>query len=112
MRGTGERRKQRRYIVVGMEASVEGEACPILDISLSAVRVLRSSRTEFRGQQLEIVIRVKGRRSQTSREYRVTGRVIRSTELDVVFDYDPPTRQWEATLRAHDTFHHTLLREI
>lgn len=109
---TAERRTERRHIVVGMEACVDGEACPILDISRSAVRVLRSPSIKCSSQTVELLFRVKERSGRNSREHRVTGQVIRQTNLDIVFGYKPPTRRWEATLRAHDTFHQTRLTDI
>lgn len=112
MTGIGERRKERRYIVVGMDASLGGEACPIIDISRSAVRLLKAPSLPSRDRPVDIVLRVQGRKPGTFREFTVNGSFIRETHVDVVFGYEAPTKQWESTLRAHDTFKLTHLVEL
>lgn len=107
-----ERRKEHRYIVVGMEAYLDGVSCPIIDISRSAVRLLRSSEAEFKDHPRDLVLRVQGRTRRSCREYKVIGHFIRGSGIDSVFGYVPPTKRWEAILRAHDTFLQTRLMEI
>lgn len=108
----GERRKERRYIVVGMDVCLGGKIYPIIDISRSAVRLLKSRANPTYALQADIVLRVEGRTRSIHREYTVRGWFIRGTNIDAVFGYEPPTKQWEATLRAHDTFNQTRLMEI
>lgn len=107
-----ERRKEHRYIVVGMEAYLDGVSCPIIDISRSAVRLLRASEAEFQDNPRDLILRVQGRTRRSCREYKLIGRFIRGSSIDTVFGYDPPTKRWEATLRAHDTFLQLRLMEI
>lgn len=107
-----ERRKERRHIVVDMDAYLDGVLCPIIDISRTAVRLLTSSVDEPQDHPRELVLRVQGRARRSCREYRVSVWFIRGSCVDVVYGYQPPTKRWEATLRAHDTFQQTRLLEL
>lgn len=103
MRGPAiERRKEQRYIVIEMTLTLDGEPAAILDISRSAVRVVRPDGFVERDAPYALVFETgEGRRRRT---FPVAARLVRASHVDAVFEYAPPSRRWNAMLRARDTF--------
>lgn len=104
-----ERRREFRYRPVGIEARIDGVAAAIVDVSRSAVRVLRSPETTGAAERVEIEFLVRARRRRPPRSWRVAGHIVRCGVLDVTYRYEPPSDQWERVLRAHDSFEQTKL---
>ena len=111
MRGPAvERRKEQRYIVIEMTALVDGAPCTILDISRTAVRLLRPDGFVEKETPYSLVFETgKGGRR---RLWAVGARFVRTTGVDFVLGYAPPSRRWEAMLRARDTFQLSLLEPV
>lgn len=103
-----ERRKEERYVVVGIEALLDGLPCPIVDISRSAVRLLKpgSGRVE---PTADLVFRLKAPGRGRERCYRVAASLVRSTDVEMIYGYVPPCERWENMLRDRDTFIQTRL---
>lgn len=98
-------------MVVGINAVVNGAPCPIIDISCSGVRFLRPAGLDAAATALiEFTLARCGRRQ--GRSVRVEGVLVRTTALDATYRYQPPLPQWEALLRAHDTFAQTALSRL
>ena len=112
MVGFEERRKERRYVVVGMDVLLDGQVCPILDISRSAVRVLKPATLPPIDQPVSLILRRQTRARRHGDAYAVVGRFVRATPMDITFGYDPPRPNWEAIIRRHDTFKRTHLVEV
>jgi hypothetical protein len=102
-----ERRKERRYIVCGVQSLIDGRPCQIVDISRSGVRLLLPHGVEGDDRPHDIDFRIDGDDGPLS--YRVVGRVVRRNEIAAVFRYEPPCDGWEDILRAFDTFEMTRL---
>jgi hypothetical protein len=103
-----ERRKEPRHVVVGIEAALNGVPSAIIDISRSGVRLIRP--TGFIVEDAAVIDFTLARRGRTQKRcFRVEGRLVRATAIDVTYTYDPPLRQWAAMLHARDTFVQTAL---
>jgi hypothetical protein len=107
---SAERRKERRYIVVGVRASVDGEACPIADISASAVRLLRPHSLQVPQQVYTVAFIVDDTKQPST--FTVSASLIRYTDIYFVLKYRPPVPGWETLIRSMDTFEQTKLSEI
>jgi hypothetical protein len=105
-----ERRRQRRYIVAGVSARVDGEACPIADISATAVRLLRPFDLPItrRTYSLEFTFD----EAEQQQTYTVSATLVRRTERCFVLRYDSPAPTWESLLRSADTLEQTRLSPI
>ena len=108
---SGERRKDPRHVVIGIEAKLNGIASTIIDISLRGVRLMRPS--ELVTDEIALIdFTLHEAGNSSARLFRVEGRLIRATAVDVTYIYAPPVRRWEAMLRAHNTFAQTALTRI
>ena len=95
-------------MVVGIEAALNGVSSAIIDISRSGVRLVRPAGFPTDGVvTIDFALAPCGRSKK--RCFRVEGRLVRATAIDVTYTYDPPLRQWAAMLRARDTFMQTAL---
>jgi hypothetical protein len=84
---SAERRQERRYIVVGVRASVEGEACPIADISATAVRLLRPYSLRV-PQVYTVAFTVDDARQSST--FTVSATLVRYTDSYFVLKYRSP----------------------
>src|SRR5512134_2301171 len=91
-----ERRRQRRYIVAGVSARVDGEACPIADISATAVRLLRPYDLPITRRTYTLVFTFD--EAQPRQTYTVSATLVRCTESCFVLRYDSPVPTWESLL--------------
>lgn len=107
---SAERRQERRYIVAGVRASVDGEACPIFDISASAVRLLRPRGWPVGKQVYTITFTVDG--AMQPGTFTVSATLVRYTDSQFVLRYLPPVPDWEMLIRSMDTFEQTKLSEL
>lgn len=105
-----ERRHQRRYVVAELEATINDLPCSIVDISRTGVRLTRPANLDVGNDDVTICFRTEA--GPLPGDYTVTGTFVRSTPMDVVYRYAPPTPRWESLLRALDTFHLTRLDPI
>ncbi len=105
-----ERRKERRYIVSDMEARLDGTPVPIVDISCSAVRVVRPADFAVRDRAYDLLFALERDGSMTM--YRVVGTIVRHTDMCVVLHYPEPVEGWEDVLKAFDCFETTQLFEL
>lgn len=108
--GAAERRKERRYIVCGMRASIDGRPSQIVDISRSGVRLLLPPGFVRHDGDYDVVFELP--EGGDAGRYRVSGSLVRSTDIYVVFTYEPPTVDWEQRLIGLDTFEMTRLSAI
>ena len=98
-----ERRKEARYVVIGIDATLDGTPCTIVDISPSAVRLLRLDGASAEATaQIAFAIKAQGRYRR--RSFRVMATLVRSNEIELIYKYPLPSKQWEQILRTHDTF--------
>lgn len=104
-----ERRKERRYIVVGIAATADGQACSIVDISPTAVRLVRPQGVPLTQQTYTVVFVVE---DGSSRFYTVPATLVRKTGTCFVLKYEPPLASWEDILRSMDTFEQTRLMNV
>jgi hypothetical protein len=107
---SAERRQERRYIVAGVRASVDGEACPIVDISASAVRLLRPHGWPVGKQAYTITFTVDS--AVQPGTFTVSATLVRYTDSQFVLRYLPPVPDWEMLIRSMDTFEQTRLSEL
>jgi len=107
-----ERRKQYRHVVVGLQALLDGVPAPIIDISRTAVRLLKPQDFIPRECRYDIVFVVVGSPPRRPLAYRVSGELTRSTEIELVYHYAPPIRNWERMLRENDSFLQTALQPL
>lgn len=107
---SNERRRQRRYIVAGVSALVDGEACPIADISATAVRLRRSYDLPVTQRAYTVVFTFDEPGQQNM--FTVSATLVRCTESCFVLRYDSPVPTWEALLRSADTLEQTRLSRI
>jgi hypothetical protein len=96
--------------VAGVHASVDGEACPIADISATAVRLLRPHRLEVPKQGYTVAFTFDDTRQPGT--FTVSASLVRYTESYFVLKYRPPMPDWETLIRSADTFEQTKLSEI
>jgi hypothetical protein len=109
-RSTKERRAEVRYIVSGMTAAIDGAECEILDISVSAVRLVRPAGFQPDGRRYGVCFTINDGRGIAT--HAVTGRLIRTTELCVVLGYAAPVSYWENVLRSLDVFESNRLHTL
>jgi|APTNR8051073442_1049403.scaffolds.fasta_scaffold05836_4 hypothetical protein len=107
----GERRKEARYVVIGIEAVLNGAPCTIVDISSSAVRLLKPEGASAEATA-DIAFTMKAQGRFRRRSFRVLATLVRSNEIELIYRYSPPNQQWEEMLRAHDTFVLTQLTSL
>jgi hypothetical protein len=107
-----ERRKEPRHVVVGIDATLNGATCAIIDISRTGVRLLRPPVFESTEQPVVIDFTLLRTGRSRARAFRVEGRLVRATAIDVTYAYAPPIPQWESLLRARDTFMQTALSRL
>lgn len=106
-----ERRKELRHVVIGIEARINDVPSTIIDISRSGVRLVRPA--NFVAPEVVFIDFTLDRDGRSKkRSFRVEGRLVRATVIDVTYVYAPPVRRWEAMLRAHDTFAQTALTRM
>jgi hypothetical protein len=96
--------------VAGVHASVDGEACPIADISATAVRLLRPHSLQVPKQGYTVAFTFDDTRQPGT--FTVSASLVRYTESYFVLKYRPPMPDWEALIRSMDTFEQTKLSEI
>lgn len=106
-----DRRKEARYVVVGIEALLDGTPWPIIDISRSAVRLLKPAGAPVNASA-EIVFRLKAMGRGRAHSYPVAASLIRATDLELIYGYPLPCARWEERLRARDTFLQTRLTAL
>ncbi len=109
-READERRRQRRYIVAGVSALVDGEACPIADISATAVRLLRPYDLPMTRRTYTLVFTFS--EAQQQHTHTVSATLVRRTESCFVLRYNSPVPTWESLLRSADTLEQTRLSQI
>lgn len=102
---SGERRRERRFLVSDMTAQVNGIICPIADISRTAVRLLRPASLviEHGPWRLCLAYTIAGSGNFVEME----AHLIRFGPSFIVLKYIPPHERWQDDLRALDTFEHT-----
>jgi hypothetical protein len=104
-----DRRKEPRYVVIGMQATLQGRPCTIVDISRTGVRLLRPAGELPDQDRADIVFALPPGRRLRERSFAVEGRLLRSTALELVYVYQPPRPHWGMVLRCLDTFAQTEL---
>ena len=92
---SAERRQERRYIV---------------DMSATAVRLLRPRRLPVRKQVYTVAFTLDGATQPGS--FTVSATLVRYTDSQFVLRYRPPVPDWETLIRSMDTFEQTKLSEI
>lgn len=107
---SSERRRQRRYIVAGVSAIVDGEGSPIADISATAVRLRRSCDLPVTERAYTVVFTFDEAGQQSM--FTVSATLVRCTESCFVLRYVAPVPKWEALLRSADTLEQTRLSQI
>jgi hypothetical protein len=105
-----DRRKKRRYIVASVSALVDGEACPIADISATAVRLLRPHNFPMSRPAYTLVLTFDD--GGEHRMFTVSATLVRYTESCFVLEYAPPLPTWETLIRSADTLEQTRLSKI
>ncbi len=95
---------------MGIEAHVDGVVCPIVDISRSAVRVVKPDGFLPRDRAYDLVFDID--QPGVLSRYRVEGHLIRCTDIYFVLGYQAPIAQWEELLRSLDCFESLQLAEI
>ena len=100
----GERRREERFLVSNMTARVNGLDCPIIDISRTAVRLLRPAGLVIDPGpwRLCLAYSIGGSGNFVEME----ARLIRFGPGFIVLKYLPPHDRWQEDLRALDTFEH------
>jgi hypothetical protein len=100
-----ERRADRRYVVERLGAAIDGTRTKIVDISQKAARLALppglAGRTP-KGQVQLVFVSDPG--ANPAIDVTVRGWLIRCDAQCVVYEYDPPMRDWEACLQAYDAF--------
>jgi hypothetical protein len=109
---SADRRKEARYVVIGIDATLNGMQCTIVDISASAVRLLRPDDLGTPVPNGQIVFRLAPQDSYRRRTFRVSASLLRWTDLELIYSYPLPSKQWETMLQAHDTFLQTQLTAL
>ena len=94
--------------MAGVSARVDGEECPIADMSATAVRLLRPCDLAITRRAYTLVFTF----DAAEETFTVSGTLVRCTASCFVLRYDPPSRTWEALIRSADTFEQTRLSEI
>jgi hypothetical protein len=105
-----DRRQKQRHIVVGVSALVDGEACPIADISATAVRLLRPN--DFPMSRPAYILVFTFDEGGEHRMVTVSATLVRYTESCFVLEYAPPFPTWETFIRSADTLEQTKLSKI
>lgn len=105
-----DRRKEPRHVVGDIDAQIDGQECAVLDISASAVRVLKPGGYNEGDSIHRLVLKI------AQAEYEVFVNVssteIRRSTADLVLRYTPPFEGWALLLRSLDTFEQTKLAEL
>ena len=96
--------------MAGVRASVDGEACPIIDISASAVRLLRPHGWPVGKQAYTITFAIDS--AVQPGTFTVSATLVRYTDSQFVLRYLPPVPGWEMVIRSMDTFEQTKLSEL
>jgi hypothetical protein len=107
----GERRREDRYVVVGMDATLDGVPCTIVDISRSGVRLLRPAGMMSKPDRAVIVFTT-GQGRRPTQIFEVEGRLVRASDLELIYAYQPPHLRWASLLRSLDTFRQTALSRL
>lgn len=95
-----DRRKERRFIVSGMQGYVDDIPCAILDISASGVRLLIPDERLPEAETFRLVFEYEADGDIVREE--VVGELVRQTDLFFVLSYIPPRDGWEETVRSMD----------
>jgi hypothetical protein len=106
-----ERRRERRYIVCGVECTIDGQPSHIIDVSRTAARLVRPPTLSVSDRAYTLTFRLP-EVDGDSVTYRVTARFIRQTDTCIVLGFEPPCAHWETLLHVLDTFEMTRLMEI
>lgn len=105
-----DRRKEPRYVVGDIDAQIDGKDSTVLDISASAVRVLKPNGYNQTNSAHRLVLKI------VQAEYEISVHVasseIRQSNVDLVLGYTPPFAGWAHLLRSLDTFEQTKLSEL
>jgi hypothetical protein len=105
-----DRRREPRYVVTGCSARLDGEACSVLDVSPSAVRLVRPASfapsTETHTLMFEIEPGVCRLRVD------VPAWIVRTTDVTVVLGYRKPFEGWHELLKSLDTFKINSLKQL
>ncbi len=97
-----ERRREPRYVVDGLRAELDGQPSEILDISASALRLLRSPAG---GQcAAEVRLRLSAEAGFPAVDLRSHATLIRFTPDAMVYAYRAEIAEWPFLLKAFDTF--------
>ena len=107
-----ERRREPRHVVVGLEACLDAVPCTIVDVSRSAVRLLKPEGFIVGHEPVNIIFRLSESMHGQRRSFRVIGHLVRSTDIEIIYHYTPPTSRWEFLLHALDTFAQTQLTRL
>jgi hypothetical protein len=109
---TAERRKEPRHVVIDVEVMVDDRPCTIVDISRSGVRLLRQFGSHPAAVTAKIVFTLADDGPALKRSFQVVGRLVRASDVELVYVYAPPCPDWEALLRRRDTFAQTELLQL
>ncbi len=97
-----ERRGAPRYIVDGLNITVDGAVYTILDIAATSVRVLRQPGVE--PASVCVRLRLWNDPDQPRVDFGCAGFLIRETPSDLVYGFQAPDIEWPWLLPAFDTF--------
>lgn len=99
-------------MVIGIDAAVDGQPCTIVDISRSGVRLLRHAPAPPAADTVQIDFTMPPDRRFSQRSFSVIGRLVRTSEMELVYAYIPPCPDWTELLRLCDTFAQTELVQL
>jgi len=95
-----DRRAQMRYVVDGLMLEIGGIAHETLDLSTSAVAVIRKPGVDYK--MVKPPFRFKFERSVDADCRVSTMKLLREGRADIVFDYRVEGAEWESVLKRHD----------
>jgi hypothetical protein len=107
-----DRRKEHRYIPAGLRAEVGGESCPILDVSRSAIRVLRPAQSLALRGKISLRFAIDEHPVHGSLSFAVEAQVVRENDRHVVLRYKAPTSDWEDIIKSLDIFDNMSIEQL
>ena len=103
-----ERRKDKRYVVEGLTAAVDGSPADILDISASSVRLCVGANSCV-PEEAELSFSTE--HPFWIGSYQTTGKMLRKDLVSCVFTYVRPCPDWDQLIADHNSFRANLLKE-